>query len=424
MGQPDKVGYGTLLRDRSFSLFFSGQILTNMGDGLFAVALTFLTLRMDATPFELGFITFCSLLPRVLLGPVGGVIADRVDRRKLMVTADIVRFLLVLLIPILFNAGLLEMWSLALFACLLNSFSPILFPASKSLIPQLVGKDRLELANGLVQTIVWPSFFLGTGLVGALQWLLGFPDLLFVNAVVFLCSATAVFFMKVQPQERNESSVANASFWSNLRQGYHALKENRPLFARVMTYSIYTFFWRGLLQIGMPLFVTVQLDGDAGLFGIFMVLNGVGEMVSSLALGKMRFQNPTIVSFTGEILFGVAALGIALSLLLPGAVLFVSGFVFLIGVSTTLIDIPLVTTIQRQVPSDHIAKVFAYWSTMGSLGSSLGTLSMGKLLELVAIDRGFVISGFVLFATGVIGTAWAVRYFARNKQSDASAMHS
>jgi MFS family permease len=107
-----EIKYRDLLKKKSFFPFFISQIMTNFGDGLFAVLLVTVALAQGASPTELGIVTFCTVLPRGLLGPIGGVFGDRMDKKRLMIIVEVARTLAVTTVPILFFVGDVSIWFL------------------------------------------------------------------------------------------------------------------------------------------------------------------------------------------------------------------------------------------------------------------------------------------------------------------------
>ena len=400
-----------MLRMRPFALFFAGQIGSNLGDGLHLAAVTFLALRLGASPFELGAVTFCGIFPRIMLGPLGGALADRWNRLGTMIATDWVQSGMVLAIPILYFAGLLNVWLLAALSFALASCSPFFVPASKALLPEMVGGEKIRPANGLLQTTIWPAHFLGAGLIGPLQVIVDLPYIFFFNASSYALSALLLSFVRVRRQRMLSSVAPKIPLRMSLLEGYRALRASRELHAVVATYALLTFFWRGLLQVGLPLYVSRELSGTtsagAGLFGLLMAVNGVGEMISSLFVWKLRLSKPLLIAFAGEAMFGVAMIGVAVSrAALSGSVWLVGAFIFLGGLALPVTDVPTLSAIQERIPEEHIAKVFSYWNTMGAVGSSLGALLLGALFDQAPVSFGFALGGVSLLLLGTAGTQW------------------
>ena len=404
-------------------MFFTGQVGSNLGDGLQITAATFLALRIGASPFELGFVAFCGTFPRILFGPLGGALADRWDRRKVMIATDLIRCMVVLAIPTLYFTGLMNVWVLAALSFLLTSCSPFFLPASKALIPEIVGREKINLANGLLQTTIWPANFLGAGLIGPLQLVMDLPYAFFVNAGSYALSAATLWAMRVRPGETDESATSKPPLLDSMVDGYRALKIEKVLHTVVITYAAYIFFWRGLLQVGLPLYVSRELGGGAGLFGLLMAVNGGGELVSSLVVGKWRLKKPLAVAFSGQALFGMGMLGVAASSFVglesAETVWLVGASIFLGGLALPVTDVPVLSTIQKRIPDEHVAKVFSYWNTLGAVGSALGTLLLGALFDVMPVTYGFLAGAIVLILLGSVGTGWVLKGSGAQKRSGA-----
>ena len=354
----------------------------------------------------MGMVTFCGVFPRIVFGPVGGALADRWNRLGTMISTDWVRCAVVVAIPLLYFAGFLNVWVLAALSFALASCSPFFVPASKALLPEMVGGERIRPANGLLQTTIWPAHFLGAGLIGPLQAVLDLPYAFFFNASSYALSALLLSFVSIRRQRTSAFAAPKVPLGKSLLDGYRVLRERRELHAVVATYAILTFFWRGLLQVGLPLYVSRELSAGAGLFGLLMAMNGAGEMVSSLLVGKLRLGKPLLVAFSGEALFGIAMIGVALGAALSASVWSLVAFVFFGGLALPIADVPILSEIQERIPNEHVAKVFSYWNTMGAVGSASGALLLGVFFDLAPVGLGFVLGGVVLILLGTIGRRW------------------
>ena len=196
---------------------------------------------------------------------------------------------------------------------------------------------------------------------------------------------------------------------TELLQGYRELKSDSVIHARVWAYGIFTFFWRGTLQILIPLAVISTLNSPAWVYGALMFVNGVAELIANLVVGKMRFHKPLVFTFLCEILIGLGLLAIFAAFALPVPEVGVFIGVILIGIAAATIDIPLLTVIQKNVAEQNVGKVISYWFTIGSAGGALGNLFMGLYFEFVPIQIGTAILGAIVFLLGLQMMAWARR---------------
>ncbi len=404
-----KMGYIDLLKLNRFLPFLISQVLTNFGDGLFAVVIIYFAVKLNATATQLGIITFCMTLPRGLLGPIGGVIADKTDRRKLLIGIELARTLIILLIPVLSAMNLIDIWGLAFLGLVVSALFSMGAPAAKAFIPKLVSQIDLQIANSLAQAIVWPAYFIGAGMLSVVGENVAPANIFYLVALCFGLSLVALLFLPRDLPMVGTGKLTVSSFMRDLKLGYQTLSENSVLHARVVLYGLFTFAWRGILQILLPLYVLRQFGDKGTLYGTLMLVNGCGELLANLVVGKINFRRPLVQSFSGELLIGLAALLMVLSMQMtdPRIGLYVA--TFMVGVAASIIDIPIFTVIQREIPEQHLAKVISYWFTIGSLGGALGTLVCGRLLEHVSIAATGLVGGILLIGVGIGMMLWARR---------------
>ena len=403
-------GYLRLLKSKDYVPFFISQVLTNLSDGLLAVAIVYFAIQLQASPWQLGVITFFVTLSRGFLGPLGGLISDRMNKKTYLIGIEICRTLLMAGAFGLYINDLVTIWGLMAIGTLVSTLFAISVPAAKAIIPKLVAEQELQLANGLIQTVTWPAFFLGSGFLaviittGIAAWTF------LLVALAFLLSSILLLFIPLQAtQPRAGGATTKLNMMTELLQGYRELKSDSVIHARVWAYGIFTFFWRGTLQILIPLAVISTLNSPAWVYGALMFVNGVAELIANLVVGKMRFHKPLVFTFLCEILIGLGLLAIfaAFALPVPEVGIFIG--VILIGIAAATIDIPLLTVIQKNVAEQNVGKVISYWFTIGSAGGALGNLFMGLYFEFVPIQIGTAILGAIVFVLGLQMMAWARR---------------
>jgi DHA3 family macrolide efflux protein-like MFS transporter len=403
-------GYLKLLKSKDYVPFFISQVLTNLSDGLLAVAIVYFAIQLQASPWQLGVITFFVTLSRGFLGPLGGLISDRMNKKTYLIGIEICRTLLMAGAFVLYINDLVDIWGLMVIGTLVSTLFAISVPAAKAIIPKLVADHELQLANGLIQTVTWPAFFLGSGFL-AIIITTGITAWTFLLvALAFLLSSILLLFIPLQAtQPTSSGATTKLNMMTELLQGYRELKSDSVIHARVWAYGIFTFFWRGTLQILIPLAVISTLNSPAWVYGALMFVNGVAELIANLVVGKMRFHKPLVFTFLCEILIGLGLLAIfaAFALPVPEVGIFIG--VILIGIAAATIDIPLLTVIQKNVAEQNVGKVISYWFTIGSAGGALGNLFMGLYFEFVPIRIGTAILGAIVFVLGLQMMAWARR---------------
>lgn len=405
----ERSSYLTLLKSRVYLPFFISQVLTNLSDGLLAIAIVYFAVALDASPWELGVITFAITLSRGFLGPIGGVLADKFNKRTYLICVEVLRTLLMLLLFALYTFDQTNIWGLMCFAVLVSTLFAVSVPAAKAVIPRLVKDSELQLANGLIQTVTWPAYFLGSGLLAVFLSLKVVDWVFLVIALFFAFSCVMLLALPplVSKSATSDASEPNLGFWSQILAGYAEMRSDSVMHARVWTYGIFTFFWRGTLQILIPLAVLVQLKSPEWVFGALMFVNGAGEFIANLVVGKMKLYRPLVFTFLCEVLLGLGMLCLFSSFYLPVPEVGLFSGALMIGIAAATIDIPLLTVIQKNVAEKNVGKVISYWFTIGSAGGALGNLALGIFFEFVSIKTGTFLLGVGVLAIGLVMINWA-----------------
>ncbi len=401
--------YLTLLQRRSYAAFFVSQCLTNLCDGLLAVAIIYFAIELNASAWQLGVVTFGVTLSRGFLGPIGGVLGDRMDKRQFLILVELMRGVLMLGLFVIFTTEHMTILTLTAFGIAVSTLFAISVPVAKSMIPKLVQEQQLQAGNALVQTITWPAFFLGSGLlVVFLQYDIAGAIFLAI-AAAFAVSTALLLLLPDFIAEEWDTETKKTSWREDLQSGYRELSSDRVLLFRVWSYSAFTFFWRGALQIVLPLLVLRELDSPEWLFGALMFLNGAAEFIGNLVVGRLKLRRPLFFSFLCEPVLGLGLVCLASALFVPYPTVPLLMGACLIGLGAATIDIPLLTVIQRHVSQRNMGKVISYWFTIGSLGGAFGNLALGAYFEFLSVELGTTLLSAGVVVLGVAMLQWAHR---------------
>jgi len=282
-----------VLKNRNFFLLWVGQIISQLGDRLGQMALiAFVYLRAPGSPLQIAKILSFTIIPVFLIGPLAGVYVDRWDRRRTMYICDLLRSLLVLIIPLfLFHTKSLVPTYLIIF--IVFSISRFFVPAKLSIIPDLVQKKDLLIANSLVNTTGMIAAVLGFGISGVLVEWLGAKSGFYLDAAGFLVSGVFIFFISkkfaaaVDLKELSKEIVEVIS-----KSVFQEIKEGLSYFIRKkdirFTASIIFALWSALGAVYVVIIVFVQqtLHSATKDLGLLVMFLGIGLFLGSLIYGK------------------------------------------------------------------------------------------------------------------------------------------
>jgi MFS family permease len=387
----------TVLRHRDFRNLFLGQSLSTLGDRIVFVALALYVTEIG-TPSDVGLVLAAHALPLVGLILLGGVLADRISRTRVMIGSDIARCALHALLAALIFTGAVEIWHIVVIEALYGCAEAFFKPAQTGLLPQTVPEEEIQQARAASGTIETVAEFAGPALATALVLGLGAGWAFAIDAATFLVSIA--FLLRVRPRERGEVPVAQTVL-ADLRDGWRAVRE------RAWLWSILVCFSAAVLLSFAPWFtlgptVTEHVYGSTGVFGILVAAAGAGTILGAMTGFRWRPLHPMRTGMLLALPWPLASLGVALALPLG---LVVPAFV-LSGFGIALFGIWWETALAERVPPHLLSRVSAYdWMVSlsllpigyllaGPLGEALGAqavLAAGTALATVALAAALLV---------------------------------
>ncbi|MGB9890412.1 MAG: MFS transporter, partial [Anaerolineae bacterium] len=203
---PRREAVHALLEQRDFILLWVGQLLSQIGDQCLLIAAVTLITYLSPSPLALLIPALSLALPQVLFGLMGGVIADRMDRRWVMITSDLLRALLVLAALLVRTAG--DLWILYLAAAGLAMVSAFFYPARNASIPNIVPDHLLLAANGMIQGSYILALIVGPTLAGSIVELWGWSAAIIFDSATFIFSAATILIMRIPPLRNGEAGLS------------------------------------------------------------------------------------------------------------------------------------------------------------------------------------------------------------------------
>jgi MFS family permease len=274
------------LRHRDFRLLWSGMCISLLGDGVFLVAMAWQVYSLSDAPTALSLVGIAMAVPTIALLLFGGVVSDRVDRRRAMMAADVGRGLAVAALAALSLSGALQLWHVVAIVGVYGAGTAFFNPAFDAVVPELLPPDALAAANALDQ-VVRPlaQRLAGPALGGALA-AAGGPGLAFaLDAASFAASAAALSAMR--PHRRAVAvAAAPASVRDDVRAGLAYVAGRRWLWVTLASAAIAYLLFMGPSEVLLPYLVKQDLHGSAAQLGLVFAAGGVGSVGCALALGR------------------------------------------------------------------------------------------------------------------------------------------
>lgn len=366
------------LLNRNYLLLWQGQTISRLGNQAFSIALALWIKQTTGSATLMGLILMFSSLPAVLLGPLGGAVADRYKRRSIIILSDLVSGVAVLVLagvmltaPQATNLILVVLFIVSVLLAVITTFFQ---PAIVAAIPDLVPEKRLSSANALGQTSFQLTVFIGQGIGGTLYRILGAPILFLIDGFTYLFSAVSEFFITIPqtvPEKIPDWRENVRTYKRDIASGFRYVLQKPGLRELVFVSALLNFFMAPILLL-LPFYVEDFLQVKPDWYGFLLASYGLGSMVGFLLAGALPLNGKKrswliILAITLEPL-GYIALGLwpdpwfALSMTLLGGLL--SGFVM----------VYITTILQLTTPGDIRGRVFGL---LGTIAGALTPLAMG-----------------------------------------------
>ena len=270
-------------RRRDFALLYLGQATSLVGDGIFTVAITFQVLEIDDRPGALSLVLLAGSAGLVACLLAGGVISDRVERRRVLIASDLVRLGAVGALGALSLAGVLEVWHAVVLMVVYGAGEAFFVPAFGAIMPALVPSEELVQANA-VHGVVRPLAlrFAGPALGGALVAGIGAGEALVVDAATFGVSALCVLALRA----RSHAGGVREGALREVAVGWRYVRSQPWLWATLASALLAVLCIVGPLQVLLPLVIRNELGGDAGTFGAVLAVSGLGGVAAGAAMGS------------------------------------------------------------------------------------------------------------------------------------------
>lgn len=400
------------LKTRNFRLYFLGQCVSLCGTWIQNIAMGWLIYRMTDSVFLLTSVTFLNLIPSLFLTPLTGVLSDRFNRYKILLTTQSLFMLQAMTLAVLTLGGWIKVWHiLALSACA-GIFSAIEAPARQSFYTRLVRPEDMSNAIALNSVAINGSRFVGPPIGGILISLMGEGYCFLLNSLSYLGVLTALLLMVLPPFVRS----ATRSHWGReLKEGFVYINGYLPLKTVILLVGAVCFFGMPFLSI-VPAVVKDILGGDSQMLGYVMSSVGGGAMTAGLYLAarkNVRGLGKVVTICCSMFGVGLVLLSFVHIPVLACLVCFPIGF----GMIATLASCN--TLLQTLVDDDKRGRVMSFF-TMASAGMNpLGSLFMGSVAKGLGITNVLWGSGLLCIASAAIYEYYRpiIRRLARNPQA-------
>src|SRR6266478_7412766 len=308
-----------LLRQGPFRRYIIGSLISDSGTWMQMMAQSWVMSGLTSKAILLGLVNFAAGLPALILAPVAGSLADRLDKRKILVATQIAQIVFAVALGLLVMSGHIRVWHIIFFALLLGIAFAYEMPAISALVPELVKRDEIAAAVALDRSVFHGARLVGPSLAGLFVGWWGAASAFFVNALSFVALIVALISLPKRPIGTAEEEEQRRS---GFVQGIRYVRSNRIIVAMIMLIACNTIFvFPAISPAMLPLYVRNVLQLGPGSLGWLMAVSGTGAFLGAIGLlsvaraRRLRFMSGNVVA----IAFGVFGMSQSHSFLVTAA---------------------------------------------------------------------------------------------------------
>jgi DHA3 family macrolide efflux protein-like MFS transporter len=397
---PRKVSSNVLL-NRNFMLLFYGKIISQLGDQVYGFALGWYVLDITKSSLQMALFLVIDTLVVALVAPFGGIIADRLNRKKIMVWMDAVRGILVLLVALLLYYHMLQIWMLYVSAIFLGFCGSVFGPAAGAIIPNIVAEEQLTQATSLNNFS--GSFCAAVGLIvsGVLYNLIGLFAIFMINGVSYLISGlmeakvAMPVLEKASPSDKVSFVLSVKKTLLDLQEGFRYIVENKLLLNLSVFNALFSIVAFPALMVLFPYIFKVILKAEPFQLAIAQASGWISIFISSLLaplfLKRVNFRTSIFIALLTYSICQLLIVPVFLPSLLPlftnwqiTVIFTISGLI--LGLAIPFIFIPLNVLFQKYTLDQYRGRFWGIQSSLTTVAMPLGYLIAGFLAQRVSMS--------------------------------------
>lgn len=390
---------------RDFTMVVIGQIISLFGNAILRFALPLYLLRETGSASLFGAVTACSFIPMVIFSLFGGIIADRKNKRNIMVALDFTTAAVILVFA--FALGKISLVPLMIAVLMiLYGISGIYQPAVQASIPLIAEKEFLMQGNAVINMVSTLAGLLGPIIGGVLFGAFGIMPILFISVGCFVFSAVMEIFIHIPFEKNTDGKSVFGAVGSDLSDSFKFIKNEKPIFISVLgILALFNLILSAVMIVGIPVIVVQILGMSDTALGITQGAMGLGGLAGGIVAGaaaeKIRLKNGYVIL----IICSLAALfmGISVFEAVPKNV----GYIIITAVSfgamcaSTMFSVSLMTAVQQQTPSNLLGKIMAVSIAVSSCSQPVGQAVYGVLFDVFSDKPYLVMIGAAVLAMAV-----------------------
>ena len=391
-----------VLRRGPFRRYIIGSAISDTGTWTQVMAQAWVMTTLTTSALMLGIVNLCSGLPMLALTMVGGSVADRYDKRKILLITQYLQIGIAVSVGLLIWSGHIAIWQVFIFAAIHGVSNSFEMPTLSALVPELVERDEIQSAISLDRSVFHGSRMVGFSLAGILIKAWGMASAFFVNALSFVALIIAILSL---PPRRRGSAEEEEKRASGIKEGFRYIAKDRPSLAMVMLIATQSVCIFPIITVMMPLYGRIVLHLGADRVGLLMGASAIGSVVGSLFLiglprpKRIPLMMINTLGVTGAI-FGLSrapTFYIATALMIINSLGLATNF----GLASTIV--------QERAPNALRGRISAIFGLSFFGLTPVGSLITPAFADLIGLRSALVVGGICYGVLAVIVLGFAGR---------------
>lgn len=407
----------SIFKNKNFLILFIGRMVSDIGDVIYNLAIGWYILSITKSGLAMAIFMAVGTIVYMIMGPVGGVIADRVDRKRLIVWMDMLRGIMVAVVGLFMYVHITSIWLFYISASLLSICGAFFVPASSAIIPKIVREDQLAKANSTASITSSISNLSGVAAAGLLYALIGIDGVFLMNSLSFFICGFLMMFIHMGKSALPEKTILRGSIVKSIlkemKEGFLYLLNKKAIFIMLCFFAVSNFFLVPLLTVYIPYIFNVILKTSIKTYSIVQSCMTAGTICGALIMGILP-QKEKSYGILRNTLFGVALILLCMStifylytvgiitktliIILIAAQMFIGTAIF------AIINIPINVVVQRSIPDEFMGRVSSIISTLSMAAMPLGMIVGGRTADVIPMKYLIIIIGILYTLMVVIFT--------------------
>ncbi len=384
------------MRYPAYRRYWFGTLASVSGFQMFAASQFWLVRELGGSTLDLGYVGVANAVPAIVLNLFGGVLADRLDQRRLIMTTQTITASLILLLASLTLVGVVTVWHVISIAIVEGAVAAFDQPARQSLYPYLIERKAMASAVALNSSIWQGTRIVAPMIAGLIIGFAGIAESFYVAGAGFLVMAVVIAMLNVPRIERG-AAVGTAR---SMLEGVKFIKGN-SIFSFLIGMTFFNSFFGMAYLVLMPVFVRDILQQGPSAYGLLLGMGGVGALLTTLWLGSQRtFRRKGLLLIGGAVMFGLAVAAFALTSRYVGSYSLALALMFFMGIFNSTYMILVMSTLQIMVPDRMRGRVMGFYGMTWSI-MPLGGMQAGAIASFIGAPFAIAIGGLAVAAFAI-----------------------